>query len=175
MAGSRERRPEPAASVHEETAAPVDPTILIGSARQFWFTRRFRDTALESQFRKAKFKAGRPRITALIVLLGLVELQVLVSCVIFETPGLRACWFSVIAPSVLLWTMLAVLYSPVMNSSRLPVLAYFTAAAYEGFGLYGLFWSITSSDPPQNLAWNESHTRGTPPPVTEPHPHLRMP
>ena len=40
-----------------------DP-LLIGSARQFWLSRRFRDAALEHQFAEAKFKLGRPRITA---------------------------------------------------------------------------------------------------------------
>ena len=37
---------------------------LTGSAPQFWLSRRFRDAALEHQFAEAKFKLGRPRITA---------------------------------------------------------------------------------------------------------------
>lgn len=81
------------------------------------------------------------------MLLALVELQVIVSAGSSGWgPGIRVTWFSVVAPSVLLWTSLALLYSPVMTSSRLPMLAWFTGATYEGFALCGQIWSLTETD-----------------------------
>jgi hypothetical protein len=81
------------------------------------------------------------------VLLALVELQVIVSAGSSGWgPGIRVTWFSVVAPSVLLWTSLALLCSPVMTSSRLPMLAWFTGATYEGFALCGQIWSLTETD-----------------------------
>ena len=87
------------------------------SARQFCFSRRFHDALLERQYRDAKFKLGRPRITALILLLHLLEIEVMVFAIVNGRPGNRVGWFSCVAPSVLLWLLLAILHSPWMSSS----------------------------------------------------------
>ena len=125
------------------------------SARQFCFSRRFQDELLERQYREAKFKLGRPRLTALIVVLLLIELEVLISAAHTGT-GLRVVWLSVIAPFVLLWLLLAIIYSPWMSRSRLPVLAYSGVAAYEGFALYGQLAAAYEGST-QALNVNETH------------------
>ena len=133
---------------------------IIGSARRFWLSQRFQDELLESQYREAKFKAGRPRIAALGALVTLIEMHVLISSIVLNDVGMRTYWFFVIAPSACLWTMLVLLYSPWMSSSRLPRLAYCTAAMYEILALGGLLAGVLSSKglaSTEPLSHNESH------------------
>ena len=125
------------------------------SARQFCFSRRFHDALLERQYRDAKFKLGRPRITALILLLLLLEIEVIIFAIV-NRPGNRVGWFSCVAPSVLLWLLLAILHSPWMSSSRLPALAYSGAAGYEMLALYGQFAAAYEGSM-QALNVNETH------------------
>lgn len=126
------------------------------SARQFCFSRRFHDELLERQYRDAKYKQGRPRIAALLLLLVLIEMEVIGFAIVNGKPNNRVSWFSCIAPSVWLWSLLAILFSPWMSSSRLPVLAYIGAAVYEIFSLYGQLAAAYEGSM-QALDINETH------------------